>query len=106
MAPTDVPSRLLPLAEEILDNAYARENLRDGAEKLRAAYERSRKRRVKPPRDRRLGLTLLLLTGLGAAVALAIDEDLRHSTLRSAKAIVAEVSGSEEPPAASDGSSS
>ncbi|MFN8215596.1 MAG: hypothetical protein U0R71_03275 [Solirubrobacterales bacterium] len=60
MAPTDVPSRLLPLAEEIL----------------------------------------------GAAVALAIDEDLRHSTLRSAKAIVAEVSGSEEPPAASDGSSS
>jgi hypothetical protein len=54
MALTDAPSRLLPLAEELLDNRYARENLREGAEKLHDAYGRARKRRVKPTRDRKL----------------------------------------------------
>jgi hypothetical protein len=54
MALTDAPSRLLPLAEELLDNRYARENLREGTEKLREAYGRARKRRVKPSRDRKL----------------------------------------------------
>jgi hypothetical protein len=54
MPMTDASSRLLPLAEELLDNAYARENLREGAEKLRAAYGRAQKRRVKPSRDRKL----------------------------------------------------
>jgi len=54
MAVTDVPSRLLPLAEELLDNTYARDNLREGAEKLRDAYDRSQKRRVKPTSDRKL----------------------------------------------------
>lgn len=54
MAMTDAPSRMLPLAEELLDNRYARENLREGAEKLRDAYGRAQKRRVKPSRDRKL----------------------------------------------------
>jgi hypothetical protein len=54
MTMTDVPSRLQPFAEELLDNSYARENLREGAEKLRDAYERAQKRRVKPSRDRKL----------------------------------------------------
>lgn len=54
MALTDAPSKLLPLAEELLDNNYARENLREGVEKLRDAYERAQKRRVKPSRDRKL----------------------------------------------------
>jgi hypothetical protein len=45
---------MLPLAEELLDNRYARENLREGAEKLRDAYGRAQKRRVKPSRDRKL----------------------------------------------------
>jgi hypothetical protein len=44
----------MPLAEELLDNSYARENLQEGAEKLRDAYDRSRKRRVKPAKDRKL----------------------------------------------------
>jgi hypothetical protein len=52
--PTKIPSTLKPLAEELLDNSYARENLQEGAEKLRDAYERSRKRRVKPSKDRKL----------------------------------------------------
>lgn len=54
MALTDAPSRLLPIAEELLDNRYARENLREGAEKLRDVYARAQKRRVKPSRDRKL----------------------------------------------------
>jgi hypothetical protein len=54
MTLADTPSRLMPLAEELLDNAYARENLREGAEKLRDAYGRAQKRRVKPSRDRKL----------------------------------------------------
>jgi hypothetical protein len=54
MALTEAPSRLLPLAEELLDNRYARENLREGAEKLRDAYGRGQKRRVRPSRDRKL----------------------------------------------------
>jgi hypothetical protein len=53
-SPTDIPSKLKPLAEELLDNTYARDNLQEGAEKLRDAYERSRKRRVKPSKDRKL----------------------------------------------------
>jgi hypothetical protein len=53
-SPTDIPAKLRPLAEELLDNSYARDNLQEGAEKLRDAYERSRKRRVKPSKDRKL----------------------------------------------------
>lgn len=51
---TNIPSKLMPLAEELLDNAYARENLQEGAERLRQAYDRSRKRRVNPAKDRKL----------------------------------------------------
>jgi len=54
MAITDTSSRLLPFAEELLENDYARENLREGAEKLRDAYGRTQKRRVKPSKDRKL----------------------------------------------------
>ena len=53
-SPTDIPSKLKPLAEELLENNYARDNLQEGAEKLRDAYGRSRKRRVKPSKDRKL----------------------------------------------------
>src|ERR1700761_2481540 len=66
-SPTDIPSKLKPIAEELLDNTYARDNLQEGAEKLREAYDRSRKRRVKPSKDRKLRKQL------EAAVA-AIDE--------------------------------
>ncbi len=54
MPATDTTSRLTPYVQELLDNEYARENLRDGAAKLRTAYERSRKRPVKAARDRKL----------------------------------------------------
>ena len=66
-SPSEIPSQLRPLAEELLENGYARENIQEGAEKLRDAYERSRKRRVKPSKDRKLRRQI------EAAVA-AIDE--------------------------------
>lgn len=52
--PTKIPSTLKPIAEELLENGYARENLQEGVEKLREAYERAGKRRVKPSKDRKL----------------------------------------------------
>ena len=66
-SPTRIPGTLKPIAEELLENTYARDNLREGAEKLREAYERSRKRRVKPAKDRKLRKQL------EAAIA-ALDE--------------------------------
>ena len=65
--PTKIPSTLKPLAEELLENNYARDNLQEGVEKLRDAYERSRKRRIKPSKDRKMRKQI------EAAVA-AIDE--------------------------------
>jgi hypothetical protein len=54
MALTEVPSRLLPLAEELLDNRYARDHLREGGERLQDAFRRAQKRRVTPSRCRRI----------------------------------------------------
>lgn len=54
MAATPRTARLAPYAQELLDNDYVRQNLRDGVDQLRAAYRRSRKRRVEPTRDERV----------------------------------------------------
>ena len=54
MATTDTASRLTPYLEQLLENEEAQKNLRRGADKLRAAYERSQKRRVKTVKDRKL----------------------------------------------------
>jgi hypothetical protein len=54
MRATDTASRLTPYVEQLAENEYARENLRRGAESLRAAYERSQKRRVKKAKDEKL----------------------------------------------------
>ncbi|HYH53915.1 MAG TPA: hypothetical protein VD761_07265 [Solirubrobacterales bacterium] len=54
MRGTDTAARIAPYAKQLAENEYARENLRRGAESLRAAYERSQKRRVKNARDEKL----------------------------------------------------
>lgn len=54
MAATDAVARLTPYIEQLLEDEAARDDLRRGADKLRAAYERSRKRRVKVSRDEKL----------------------------------------------------
>ena len=138
MAITDAPSRLLPLAEELLENRYARENLREGVDQLRDAYGRAQKRRVKPSRDRKLRrqfeaaiaaidegtaalasgrtkpkrsgrkvvLGLVAVTAAGAAVALALNDELRESVFGSAKALGDEVSGAVANDQGQDGSAS
>jgi hypothetical protein len=88
MPATDTASRLTPYIEKLLDNEHARENLREGASQLRAAYERSKKRRVKAAPERRRGRRLVWLLGIvgvgvGAGWALATNEDLRSSLLGS-----------------------
>ena len=50
----DQATRLAPYAKELMDNEYVHENLREGVGKLRASYQRARKRRVQPTRDERL----------------------------------------------------
>jgi hypothetical protein len=54
MRGTETASRFAPYARQLAENEYARENLRRGAENLRAAYDRSQKRRVKKAKDEKL----------------------------------------------------
>lgn len=105
MAVAHALARSAPIAERLLDNPYAQENLREGAENLKAAYRRASKRRVKPVEDskvrkqvrqavlsiaeagkaleagrqkpqRRRGRRLLVVLGLGAVAAVATNEEL------------------------------
>ena len=71
--PATAASRLTPYVQELLDNEYAQENLLNGAARLRAAYERSKKRRVNGARDRKLRrqLTVAALSLGEGAKALA-----------------------------------
>jgi hypothetical protein len=89
MPATDMAARFTPYVQELLENEYARDNLREGADKLRAAYERSRKRRGR--------LLLALLTGvaIGGAVALGASEDLRSAVLGSEPATESGSDGSQ-----------
>ena len=54
MAVSNAASRLGPLAERVLENQYAQENLNAGLAHLHAAYRRASKRRVKPTQDRKV----------------------------------------------------
>jgi hypothetical protein len=54
MPASEAMTRLTPYLEQLLEDESARTDLRRGADKLRAAYERSQKRRVKATRDEKL----------------------------------------------------
>ena len=54
MARADTAARVGPIAERLLENQYAQENLREAVENLRRAYQRASKRRVKPAEDKKL----------------------------------------------------
>ena len=54
MAGSDKAARVGPIAERLLENEYAQENLREAVENLRSAYQRASKRRVKPAEDKKL----------------------------------------------------
>ena len=63
---TDSISRIAPYIDQLLEDESARDNLRRGADKLRAAYQRSQKRGTKSSKDKKLRRQLQ-----GAAQSLA-----------------------------------
>jgi hypothetical protein len=54
MPASETIARATPYLRELLDDDYAQERLRRGGSQLRAAYDRSRKRRVTAAHDRKL----------------------------------------------------
>jgi hypothetical protein len=54
MARTDHAARVAPYLQELMDNDYVQQNLREGIGRLQAAYERAQKRRIDPTRDEKL----------------------------------------------------
>jgi hypothetical protein len=92
-AATDLTSRLTPYVQELLENEYARDNLREGADRLRGAYERSQKRRVKAARDEKLRHQLeAAATSLGIG-AKALASGRRKPARRRRKALLALLAG-------------
>jgi X-X-X-Leu-X-X-Gly heptad repeat protein len=98
-SPTDIPSKLKPLAEELLDNDYARENLQEGVEKLREGTAALASGRKKPKRTgSKVAFALIGVAATAAAVVLATNEGLRNQVLGSAKALGDEIIGGDEAP--------
>jgi hypothetical protein len=63
-------SRAGDLAERLVTNRYAQENIRDAVEQLRAAYARASKRRVRPAEDAKLRAQVnRAATSIGEAVS-------------------------------------
>jgi hypothetical protein len=54
MAASGQTARFAPYVQELFENEYVQQNLRDGVDQLRSAYRRSQKRGVEPTRDERL----------------------------------------------------
>jgi hypothetical protein len=51
---TERAKNAAPYAERLLTNSYVQENLSNATERLRAAYERGRKRRISASRDEKI----------------------------------------------------
>ncbi|MDX6595267.1 MAG: hypothetical protein QOI72_649 [Solirubrobacterales bacterium] len=67
---TETAARIAPYLEQLLEDDSARKDLRRGADKLRDAYQRSQKRRVKASRDEKVRAQLksaMQLLGDGAS---------------------------------------
>jgi len=92
-AATDVTSRLTPYVEELLENDYARDNLREGADRLRDAYERSQKRRVKAARDAKLRHQLEAAAASLGVGAKALASGGRRPRRRRGRALLALLAG-------------
>jgi hypothetical protein len=92
-AATDVTSRLTPYVQELLENEYARDNLREGADRLRNAYERSQKRRVKAARDEKLRHQLGAAAGALGIGAKALASGRRKPPRRRGRALLALLAG-------------
>jgi len=82
MSASDTGSRITPYIEQILEDESARANLRRGADKLRDAYERSQKRRVKATRDEKLRRQLTSAAQLLGEGATALMDDVQKPKKR------------------------
>lgn len=84
----ETASRITPYIEQILEDESARENLRRGAGKLRDAYERSQKRRVKATRDEKLRRQLRSAAQLLGDGAAALVDDVQKPKKRRRKLLL------------------
>jgi ferric-dicitrate binding protein FerR (iron transport regulator) len=87
MAATDSIARLRPYVEELAENSSVRANLRNAAENLRAAYERSQKRRVKAARDEKLRRQVQAAAASAAEAARTLTDARRKSQRRRGRRI-------------------
>lgn len=78
MSATKQAKRVAPFAEELLENRYARDNLEKATKKLRAAYKRSQKRRVKAARDERIRRQIQTAGSYFSEAAGALTEHREH----------------------------
>lgn len=88
MASTDAVSRLTPYIEQLLEDESARDNLRQGAGKLRGAYRRSQKRRVKAAKDKRLRRQVQSAVQSLAAGATALAHDTQKPKKRRGRTLL------------------
>lgn len=84
----ETASRIAPYIEQMLEDESARENLRRGAGKLRDAYERSQKRRVKATRDEKLRRQLRSAAQLLGDGAAALVHDVQKPKKRRRKLLL------------------
>jgi hypothetical protein len=89
MASTDTVSRLTPYIEQLLEDEAARDNLRQGADKLRGAYQRSQKRRVKAADDKKLRRQIQSAAKSLSAGASALAHDAQKPKKRRGRALLA-----------------
>jgi len=82
MASTDTISRLTPYIEQLLEDDSARDNLRQSADKIRNAYRRSQKRRVRAAKDKKLHRQIQSATRLLIAGASGLAQDVQKPKKR------------------------
>jgi hypothetical protein len=82
MPASDTASRIAPYVEQLLEDDAARQNLRRGADKLRDAYERSQKKRVRAAHDEKLRRQLQSAAQLIGAGTTALMNDARKPKKR------------------------
>jgi hypothetical protein len=88
MASTDTISRLTPYIEQLLEDDSARDNLRHGADKIRSAYQRSQKRRVKVAKDKKFRRQIESATRSLAAGAGALARDSQKPKKRRSRTLL------------------
>jgi len=88
LAPRDTASRIGPIAQRLVENQYAQENLRAGVDSLQAAYRRASKRRVRPDEDRKVREQVRQGAASIAEAARALKSDRRKRKKQRGKVVL------------------